>query len=231
MIKIVFTNSISSVICVRIGFKLTESSEKVQGNFEKSARRKEGISHKHGLLNLLDMGKLRIEDNKKNGSGKIASWVEDYDTFYEHFLTSHKQIRDHSPHIEVILEQFLLCLVSTPDVVAPALVGHQLPVGLDHHCVEVLNPVDDVRGHGVAGSQRQCVSHQALQLLKVLKQELKYVAIVCKKIFYFQVTAGPTLPPPSGRTPWHKSKEQHKFRDSYSGLGREWCRPMRGSGG
>ena len=105
------------------------------------------------------------------------------------------------PDIKIILQKFLLSLIATPHVVSPALVGDKFPMWLDHHRVEVLNPVDDVRGHGVAGSQRQCVSHQALQLLKVLKQELKYVAIVCKKIFYFQVTAGPTLPPPSGRTP------------------------------
>ena len=54
-----------------------------------------------------------------------------------------------SPNIEVILEQFLLSLISTSHVVASTLVGDQLPVGLHHHRVEVLHAIRHVRGHGV----------------------------------------------------------------------------------
>ena len=67
-----------------------------------------------------------------------------------------------SPHVEVVLEQFLLGLVSAAHVVAAALVGDELPVGLHHHGVEVLHAVQDVSGHGVAGSEWQCVLDQTL---------------------------------------------------------------------
>ena len=48
------------------------------------------------------------------------------------------------PHVEIILQEFLLGLVATPHMVPPALVGDQLPVRLHHHGVEVLHPVQDV---------------------------------------------------------------------------------------
>ena len=68
------------------------------------------------------------------------------------------------PHVEVILQKFLLGLVSAPHVISPTLVGHQLPVGLHHHGVEVLHPLHHVSGHGVARPQRQGVADQTLKL-------------------------------------------------------------------
>ena len=47
-------------------------------------------------------------------------------------------------------------------MVASALVGDQLPVRLHHHGVEVLHALQDVGGHGVAGSEWQCVLDQTL---------------------------------------------------------------------
>ena len=47
-------------------------------------------------------------------------------------------------------------------MIAATLVGDELPVGLDHHGVEVLHAVQDVRGHGVAGPEWQCVLDQTL---------------------------------------------------------------------
>ena len=45
------------------------------------------------------------------------------------------------PDVEVGEESSFFGLVSTPDVIAFALVGHQLPVGLHHDGVEVLDAV------------------------------------------------------------------------------------------
>ena len=66
------------------------------------------------------------------------------------------------PDVEIILQEFLLSLVATPHMITPTLVGDKLPVGLDHHGVEVLHAVQDVSGHGVAGSERQSVLDQTL---------------------------------------------------------------------
>ena len=66
------------------------------------------------------------------------------------------------PDVEIILQEFLLCLVATPHMIAATLVGDELPVGLHHHGVEVLHAVQDVGGHGVAGSEWQCVLDQTL---------------------------------------------------------------------
>ena len=46
------------------------------------------------------------------------------------------------PDVEVGEEGLFLGLVATPDVVALALVGHQLPVGLHNDGVEVLDAVN-----------------------------------------------------------------------------------------
>ena len=67
------------------------------------------------------------------------------------------------PDIKIILQKFLLSLIATPHVVSPALVGDQLPVRLDHHGVEVLHAVQDIGGHGVAGSEGQSVLDEALR--------------------------------------------------------------------
>ena len=67
------------------------------------------------------------------------------------------------PDVEVVSESFLLSLVSAADVVASALVSDELPVRLHHHCVEVLHAVRHVRGHRVAGPQRQNVLYQPLR--------------------------------------------------------------------
>ena len=72
-----------------------------------------------------------------------------------------------SPHVEVVLEQFLLGLVSAAHVVAAALVGDELPVGLHHHRVEVLHPLHHVSRHRVARAQRQRVADQTLPRRKV----------------------------------------------------------------
>ena len=66
------------------------------------------------------------------------------------------------PDVEIILQEFLLSLVATPHMITPTLVGDKLPVRLDHHGVEVLHAVQDVSGHGVAGSERQSVLDQTL---------------------------------------------------------------------
>ena len=70
-----------------------------------------------------------------------------------------------SPHVEVILQKLLLSLVSAAHVISPALVGHQLPVGLHHHRVEVLHPLHHVSGHCVARPQRQRVADQTLKMM------------------------------------------------------------------
>ena len=47
-------------------------------------------------------------------------------------------------------------------MIAATLVGDEFPVGLHHHGIEVLHAVQDVRGHGVARSEWQCVLDQTL---------------------------------------------------------------------
>ena len=57
------------------------------------------------------------------------------------------------PDVEVVSERFLLCLVTAPHMVPPALVGDKLPVRLNNHCVEVFDAINHIRGHGVARTQ------------------------------------------------------------------------------
>ena len=77
-----------------------------------------------------------------------------------------------SPHVEVVLEQLLLGLVSAAHVVAAALVGDELAVGLHHHRVEVLHPLHHVSRHRVARPQRQRVADQTLKMRR-LKEKMK----------------------------------------------------------
>ena len=57
-------------------------------------------------------------------------------------------------------------------MVAPALVGHQLPVGLHYHGVEVLHALHHVSRHRVARPQRQRVADQTLKMRR-LKEKIK----------------------------------------------------------
>ena len=50
--------------------------------------------------------------------------------------------KQYLPHIKVRFERLFLRLVPTTDVVTPALIGHQLAMGLDDDGIEVLNTVD-----------------------------------------------------------------------------------------
>ena len=67
------------------------------------------------------------------------------------------------PHVEVILQKFLLGLISASHMIAPTLISHQLSVGLHHHGVKVLHPLHHVCRHGVTGPQWQSVADQALK--------------------------------------------------------------------
>lgn len=71
------------------------------------------------------------------------------------------------PDVEIILQQFLLRLISASDMVTSALVGHQLAMGLDHHSVEVFHSLRHIRGHGVARPQGQSVPHQTLDRTRI----------------------------------------------------------------
>ena len=45
---------------------------------------------------------------------------------------------------------------------------HQSPVRLDHNCVEVLDAILHICGHGVAGPQRQLVHNHTLAIINLL---------------------------------------------------------------
>ena len=122
----------------------------------------------------MKMGKFRIRGNKKQEEGfhyncflfvmLLFSQISFQAGFFligRKFKTYHRVRKETGedsdsqilPDVEIILQEFLLCLVATPHMIAATLVGDEFPVGLHHHGIEVLHAVQDVRGHGVARSE------------------------------------------------------------------------------